>query len=87
MMRTEALRALRGWTGIPYDDEVATFAALSEVSDGYHDPGADLALPASSAADTPHSGCHVAQCRGPPDCPATRIRGTGNRAPLQPRTG
>ena len=38
MMRTEALRALGGWTGIPYDDEVATFAALSEITDGYHDP-------------------------------------------------
>jgi hypothetical protein len=30
MMRTQALRALGGWTGIPCDDEVATFAALSQ---------------------------------------------------------
>ena len=37
MMRTTTLRALGGWTGIPYDDDVATFAALSEITDGYYD--------------------------------------------------
>lgn len=37
MMRTNSLRALGGWTGIPYDDEVALFAGLSEVTDGYYE--------------------------------------------------
>lgn len=37
MMRTASVRALGGWTGIPYDDELATFAALSAVTDGYYD--------------------------------------------------
>lgn len=36
LMRATSLRALGGWTGIPYDDELATFAALSEIADGYH---------------------------------------------------
>src|SRR5579859_6229856 len=37
MMRTSSVRALGGWVGIPYDDEVALFAALSEITDGYYD--------------------------------------------------
>jgi glycosyltransferase involved in cell wall biosynthesis len=37
MMRTASLRALGGWTAIPGDDELATFAALSEIADGYYD--------------------------------------------------
>jgi hypothetical protein len=37
MMRTTSLRALGGWTAIPGDDELATFAALSEIADGYYD--------------------------------------------------
>lgn len=37
LMRTTSLRALGGWTAIPGDDEIATFAALSEVTDGYYD--------------------------------------------------
>jgi hypothetical protein len=37
MMRTSSVRALSGWVGIPYDDEVALFAALSEITDGYYD--------------------------------------------------
>jgi glycosyltransferase involved in cell wall biosynthesis len=37
MMRAASWRALGGWTGIPYDDELATFAALSQMTDGYHD--------------------------------------------------
>jgi glycosyltransferase involved in cell wall biosynthesis len=37
MMRTDPLRALGGWTGLPGDDELATFAALSEIADGYYD--------------------------------------------------
>jgi glycosyltransferase involved in cell wall biosynthesis len=37
MMRTSTVRALGGWTGIPYDDELATFAGMSEVTDGYYD--------------------------------------------------
>jgi glycosyltransferase involved in cell wall biosynthesis len=37
MMRTATLRALGGWTALPYDDELATFAAMSEVADGWYD--------------------------------------------------
>lgn len=37
MMRASSVRALGGWTGIPYDDEVALFAGLSETTDGYYD--------------------------------------------------
>lgn len=37
MMRTASLRALGGWTAIPGDDELATFAVLSEITDGYYD--------------------------------------------------
>jgi glycosyltransferase involved in cell wall biosynthesis len=37
MMRTTPLRALGGWTGIPHDDDVSMFAALSEITDGYYD--------------------------------------------------
>jgi glycosyltransferase involved in cell wall biosynthesis len=37
MMRTASIRALGGWTGIPGDDELATFAALSEITDGWYD--------------------------------------------------
>ncbi len=38
MIRTDALRALGGWVGIPTDDDVAMFAALCELTDGYHLP-------------------------------------------------
>lgn len=37
MMRTTSVRALGGWAGIPSDDELALFAALSEMADGYYD--------------------------------------------------
>jgi glycosyltransferase involved in cell wall biosynthesis len=37
LMRTASFRALGGWTGIPYDDELVTFAALSQITDGYYD--------------------------------------------------
>ncbi|MFC4913704.1 hypothetical protein [Actinomadura gamaensis] len=37
MLRTATFRALGGWTGIPYDDELATFAALSQICEGYYD--------------------------------------------------
>ncbi|HEY1914698.1 MAG TPA: glycosyltransferase [Streptosporangiaceae bacterium] len=37
MMRASSLRALGGWGGIPYDDEISLFAALSEITDGYYD--------------------------------------------------
>ena len=36
LMRTAALRSLGGWAGLPYDDDIGMFAALSELSDGYH---------------------------------------------------
>jgi hypothetical protein len=38
MMRTDTLRALGGWTGIPVDDELAALAAISELADGWNDP-------------------------------------------------
>jgi glycosyltransferase involved in cell wall biosynthesis len=36
IMRMTGLRALGGWAGVPYDDDIGMFAALSELSDGYH---------------------------------------------------
>jgi glycosyltransferase involved in cell wall biosynthesis len=37
MMRTASVRALGGWTGIPFDDELAAFAALSQAAPGWYD--------------------------------------------------
>jgi glycosyltransferase involved in cell wall biosynthesis len=37
MMRSDTLRAVGGWAGIPYDDELCMFAALSEITHGYYD--------------------------------------------------
>ena len=37
MIQTTTLLALGGWTGIPYDDDVSMFAALSEITDGYYE--------------------------------------------------
>lgn len=36
-LRMESLRAIGGWSGVPSDDDIAMFAALSEISDGYND--------------------------------------------------
>lgn len=36
LMRTTALRAVGGWAGLPHDEDIGMFAALSELSDGYH---------------------------------------------------
>lgn len=38
-MRTDTLRAFGGWAGTPNDEDLVMFAALSEVCDGYNDPG------------------------------------------------
>ncbi|MFD4672406.1 glycosyltransferase family 2 protein [Lentzea sp. NPDC058450] len=35
MMRTESVRALGGWAGLPAEDDISLFAALSEVTSGY----------------------------------------------------
>jgi glycosyltransferase involved in cell wall biosynthesis len=35
--RTASLRALGGWGGVPFDDDIVLFAALSEISDGHFD--------------------------------------------------
>jgi glycosyltransferase involved in cell wall biosynthesis len=37
MLRSASWRALGGWTAIPGDDELATFAALSEIATGWYD--------------------------------------------------
>jgi len=37
MTRTASFRALGGWAGIPSDDELATFAALSQMTDRYYE--------------------------------------------------
>jgi len=37
MMRTTSLRAIGGWVGAPADEDVAMFAALSEIADGYNE--------------------------------------------------
>ncbi|MDI1466285.1 glycosyltransferase family A protein [Catellatospora sp. KI3] len=38
LARTASVRALGGWGGVPTDDDIALFAALSEVTDGWFDP-------------------------------------------------
>jgi glycosyltransferase involved in cell wall biosynthesis len=38
MMRTSTVRAIGGWAGFPYDDDVIMFACLSEIADGYNEP-------------------------------------------------
>lgn len=38
VMRTASVRALGGWVASPADDDVAMFAALSELADGYNEP-------------------------------------------------
>ncbi len=38
MIRTASLRALGGWVGIPSDEDIAMFAALSDLTDGYNEP-------------------------------------------------
>lgn len=38
MMRTATVRAIGGWAGLPYDDDVIMFACLSEIGDGYNEP-------------------------------------------------
>jgi hypothetical protein len=37
LMRSDTLRAVGGWSGTPYDDELAMFAALSQITHGYYD--------------------------------------------------
>ncbi len=39
MLRTEVLRALGGWIASWGDDDIVMFAGLSEVAQGYNDPG------------------------------------------------
>lgn len=36
MLRSASLRALGGWVGLPGDEDIAMFAALSELSDGHN---------------------------------------------------
>ena len=38
MMRTATVRAIGGWAGFPYDDDIIMFACLSEIADGYNEP-------------------------------------------------
>jgi len=38
MLRTATVRALGGWMATPADDDVAMFAALSELTSGYNEP-------------------------------------------------
>lgn len=36
MLRATPVRALGGWVGLPVDEDIAMFAALCEISDGYN---------------------------------------------------
>ncbi len=36
MLRASALRAVGGWVGLPSDEDLGMFAALSEIADGYN---------------------------------------------------
>jgi glycosyltransferase involved in cell wall biosynthesis len=37
-MRTATVRAIGGWAGFPYDDDIIMFACLSEISEGFNEP-------------------------------------------------
>lgn len=37
MLRATSLRAVGGWAGTPYDDDIVMFAALSDLADGYQE--------------------------------------------------
>jgi glycosyltransferase involved in cell wall biosynthesis len=39
MLRTTSLRALGGWAGLPADEDLSMFAALSEIADGHNFDG------------------------------------------------
>jgi glycosyltransferase involved in cell wall biosynthesis len=39
LLRAASLRAIGGWVGLPSDEDIAMFAALSQVSDGYNFDG------------------------------------------------
>lgn len=39
MLRSAAVRAVGGWVGLPSDEDISMFAALSEISDGYNFDG------------------------------------------------
>ena len=39
MLRAVSLRAIGGWVGLPGDEDIAMFAALSEITDGYNFDG------------------------------------------------
>lgn len=39
MLRSTSLRALGGWAGLPVDEDLGMFAALSEIADGHHFDG------------------------------------------------
>ncbi|MFB9904576.1 glycosyltransferase family 2 protein [Allokutzneria oryzae] len=38
-LRATSLRAIGGWVGLPSDEDIAMFAALSEIADGYNFDG------------------------------------------------
>jgi glycosyltransferase involved in cell wall biosynthesis len=39
MLRSTSLRALGGWAGLPLDEDIGMFAALSEIADGHNFDG------------------------------------------------
>lgn len=39
MLRAISLRAIGGWVGLPGDEDIAMFAALSEIADGHNHDG------------------------------------------------
>lgn len=38
MLRTDTVRALGGWAGVPSDEDIIMFSALADFCDGYNDP-------------------------------------------------
>jgi glycosyltransferase involved in cell wall biosynthesis len=83
LMRTELLRALGGWTGLPGDDELATFAALSEICAGWYDEEItwlyrhhSLQLHRTEAADERSAICRRASVQRARAVAATGLRFT-----------
>ncbi|WP_433465373.1 glycosyltransferase family 2 protein [Spirillospora sp. CA-128828] len=58
MLRVTPLRALGGWIDLPFDEDIAMFAALSEMCDGYNFDGVTWLYRQHSGQTTRNKGMH-----------------------------
>lgn len=64
MMRTDAVRALGGWVASPSDEDIALFAALAELADGYNEPAVTWLYRQHHGQTTRSAGWHDRSGRG-----------------------